>query len=257
MNRMKTNENHTVPTVSVFGVSVSKWSMADTVEYLAQAVASGAPHHVITANPIMMMTAIENSEYKKMMQTAELIVPDGTGLVWAAQKGGDPVAERVPGFDLLHELMKRGERESWKVYLLGSAREVIEEAARRLKNQYPGVVIAGCRDGYFGPDQDDEVIRDIVNAAPHLLFVARGADTQEPWIAKHKKMLGVPIMMGVGGSFDVISGRTKRAPKLFQKLRIEWLYRLLKEPTRFRRMLALPKFAIRVMREGENLTKMG
>ncbi|MNZ72418.1 putative N-acetylmannosaminyltransferase [compost metagenome] len=152
--------------------------------------------------------------------------------------------------------MKRGEQEGWRVYLLGSTREVIEEASRRLKAQYPGVLIVGCRDGYFGPEQDNEVIRDIVAAAPHLLFVARGADTQEPWIAKYKQTLGVPVMMGVGGSFDVISGRTKRAPKLFQNLRIEWLYRLLKEPTRFRRMLALPKFAIRVMREGENLTKM-
>ncbi|MNI19052.1 putative N-acetylmannosaminyltransferase [compost metagenome] len=176
--------------------------------------------------------------------------------MWASQKGGNPVAERVPGFDLLHELMKRGEREGWRVYLLGSASEVIKEASRRLKAQYPGVEIVGCRDGYFGPDQDDEVIRDIAEAAPHILFVARGADTQEPWIAKHKNRLGVPVMMGIGGSFDVISGRTKRAPKLFQKFRIEWLYRLLKEPTRFRRMLALPKFAIRVMREGENLTKM-
>lgn len=253
---MNTKLNHTVPTVSVFGVSVSKWNMADTVEYLSQAVSSRTPHHVITANPIMMMAAIENSEYKKMMQTAELIVPDGTGLVWAAQKGGEPVAERVPGFDLLHELMKRGEREGWKVYLLGSTREVIEEAACRLRKQYSGVAIVGLRDGYFGTDQDDEVIRGIVNAAPDLLFVARGAETQEPWIAKHKEALGVPVMMGVGGSFDVISGRTKRAPKVFQKFRVEWLYRLLKEPTRFRRMLALPKFAIRVMREGENLTKM-
>ncbi|MNE31701.1 putative N-acetylmannosaminyltransferase [compost metagenome] len=152
--------------------------------------------------------------------------------------------------------MKRGEREGWKVYLLGSTREVIEEAACRLRKQYSGVEIVGLRDGYFGTDQDDEVIRGIVNAAPDLLFVARGAETQEPWIAKHKEALGVPVMMGVGGSFDVISGRTKRAPKVFQKFRVEWLYRLLKEPTRFRRMLALPKFAIRVMREGENLTKM-
>jgi N-acetylglucosaminyldiphosphoundecaprenol N-acetyl-beta-D-mannosaminyltransferase len=123
--------------------------------------------------------------------------------------------------------------------------------------QYPGTTIAGYRDGYFGPDQDPEVINEIVKAAPDLLFVARGADTQEPWIAKYKDVLRVPVMMGVGGSFDVISGRTKRAPVAFQKLRLEWLYRLLKEPTRFRRMLALPKFAVRVLREKENLTKMG
>ncbi len=246
-----------IPTVSVFGVPVCKWGMTDTVAHLTDAVADKVPHHVITANPIMMMAAIENPDYKAMMQTAELIVADGTGLVWAAQKGGDPVAERVPGYELLHELMKQGERRGWKVYLLGSAPDVVKETARRLALQYPGVTIAGYRDGYFGPDQDQEVIDEIVKAAPDLLFVARGADTQEPWIAKYKDVLRVPVMMGVGGSFDVISGRTKRAPMAFRKLRLEWMYRLLKEPTRFRRMLALPKFAVRVLREKENLTKMG
>lgn len=100
------------------------------------------------------------------------------------------------------------------------------------------------------------MIAAIREANPDLLFVARGADTQEPWIGKYKEKLGVPVMMGVGGSFDVISGKTKRAPKLFQKLRAEWLYRLLKEPTRYKRMLALPKFAVKVMREKENVTKV-
>lgn len=252
---MKSNE--AVPTVSVFGIPVCKWGMQETIAYLTQVINSGAPHHIITANPIMMMAAIENPDYKAMMKTAELIVPDGTGVVWASQKGGDPVTERVPGYDLLHELMKQGEKLGWRVYLLGSTPEVIQETARRLAAQYPGVTIAGYHDGYFGPDEDEEIIREIVQAAPHLLFVARGADTQEPWIAKYKATLGVPVMMGVGGSFDVISGRTKRAPKAFQRLRLEWLYRLLKEPTRFRRMMALPKFAIRVLREKENLTKMG
>lgn len=246
-----------IPVVSVFGIPVCKWGMQDTVSYLTKSVVAGQPHHVITANPIMMMAAIENSDYKSMMQSAELIVADGTGVVWASHKGGDPVAERVPGYDLLHELMKQGEQYGWRVYLLGSTPEVVQETARRLTIQYPGTQIAGYRDGFFGQDEDEEVIDSIVATSPHLLFVARGADTQEPWIAKHKNRLRIPVMMGVGGSFDVISGRTKRAPMAFRKLRLEWLYRLLKEPSRFGRMLALPKFAIRVMRERENITKMG
>lgn len=246
-----------IPTVSVFGVAVSKWGMKETVAYLTEAVSARQPHHIITANPIMMMAAIENPKYKAMMQSAELIVPDGNGLVWAARKGGDPVKERVPGYELLHELMKQGERLGWKVYLVGAAPDVIKETARRLALQYPGTEIVGYRDGYFSTEEDREVITGIVKTAPDLLFVARGADTQEPWIAKYKDELQVPVMMGVGGSFDVISGRAKRAPMIFRKLRLEWLYRLLKEPTRFRRMLALPKFAVRVMREKENLTKMG
>ncbi|GAA0137607.1 WecB/TagA/CpsF family glycosyltransferase [Paenibacillus sp. YSY-4.3] len=241
--------------VTIFGIPFSKWGMQETVQYLAGAISDRKPHQVITANPIMVMAALENPSYKKMMQQAELIVPDGSGVVWASQVGGDPVVERVAGFDLLHELMKEGERRRWKVYLLGASQEVVQETANRLKTQYPGAEIAGYRDGFFGPEQDDEVIEEIRRTSPDLLFIARGAETQEPWIAKYKQRLAVPVMMGVGGSFDVISGRTKRAPKVFQKLRLEWLYRLIKEPTRFRRMLALPKFAVRVLRERENLTK--
>lgn len=249
------NQSTKIPTVSIFDIPFSKLSMDDTVAYLTEAVKSGRPHQVITANPIMVMAALDNPEYKKMMQSADIIVPDGTGIVWAAGVGGDPLNERVTGFDMLHELMKVGENYRWKFFLLGTTPEVIQAAAERLQMQYPAAIIAGYRDGFFGPEQDDEVIEEIRAAAPDLLFVARGADTQEPWIARYKERLGVPVMMGVGGSFDIISGKSKRAPKAFQKLRLEWFYRLLREPTRFKRMLALPKFAIKVLREKEKVTK--
>lgn len=253
---MENTHGSGAPTVSIFGVPVSKLGMRDTVNYLCEAVESGKPHQIITANPIMIMAALEDPAYKAIMQEAELVVPDGTGVVWAAQKAGEPVEERVPGIELLHELMKEGRQRGWKVYLLGSTKDVVQETALRLTEQYPGTVIVGARDGYFGPDQDQEVIDAIRAVSPQLLFVARGADTQEPWIHKHKQALGVPLMMGVGGSFDVISGKTKRAPKAFQKLRLEWLYRLLSEPSRLPRMAALPKFVVRVLRGGENLKKM-
>ncbi|WP_422658598.1 WecB/TagA/CpsF family glycosyltransferase [Paenibacillus sp. EC2-1] len=249
------NQTTKIPTVSIFDIPFSKLNMNDTVAYLTEAVKSGRPHQVITANPIMVMTALDNPEYKTMMQNADLIVPDGTGIVWAANVGGDPLNERVTGFDMLHELMKVGESYRWKFYLLGTTPEVIQAAAERLQMQYPAAVIAGYRDGFFGPEQDDEVIEEIRAVSPDLLFVARGADTQEPWIARYKERLGVPVMMGVGGSFDIISGKSKRAPKVFQKLRLEWFYRLLREPFRAKRMLALPKFAVKVLREKEKVTK--
>lgn len=244
-----------VPTVPIFGIPFSRMNMKDTVSYLEEAVRSGQTHQIVTGNPIMVMAALDNPEYMKVMKSAELVVPDGAGVVWAANYCGTPVAERVAGFDLLHELMRVGETYRWKVYLLGSTPEVIQETASRLQKQYPGVVICGYRDGFFGADQDEEVIAQIREAAPDLLFVARGADNQEPWIGAHKHRLGVPVIMGVGGSFDVISGKSKRAPVAFQKMRAEWLYRLLREPTRAKRMAALPKFAIKVMREKENVTK--
>lgn len=256
MDTVTVNKVTNVPTVPIFGVPVSRLNMKDTLNVLIQAVESRCPHQVITANPIMVMAALENPMYMSVMKQAELIVPDGTGVVWAANYVGHPVPERVAGFDLLHELLGAGENYHWKVYLLGSTSEVIQATAQRVHELYPGITVCGKRDGFFGPEEDEAVIAAIREANPDLLFVARGADTQEPWIGKFKEQLGVPVMMGVGGSFDVISGKAKRAPKLFQKFRAEWLYRLLKEPSRYKRMLALPKFAMKVMREKENVTKV-
>lgn len=244
-----------IPKVRIYGVPISKMSMDQTVAYLTNVIEQRQPHQVITANPIMVMAAQDDPAYLSMMQRAELIVPDGTGVVWAAKYVGEPVVERVPGYDLIHELMKVGESKSWKVYLLGASNEVIQAAAEKLRTAYPRIKLVGVRDGYFKDEQDAEVIQDIVDAAPDLLFVGRSAANQEPWIGKYKQQIGVPVMMGVGGSFDVLSGKLKRAPVLFQKLRLEWFYRLMQEPWRYKRMLLLPKFALKVMRDKEKVTK--
>jgi len=242
-----------VPVTSVFGVNVSKLDMKGTVAVLERAVASKKPHQVITANPIMIMAALGSEENMRAMREAELIVPDGAGVVWAAEEFGDPVAERVAGFDLLQELMKRGEELGWTAYLLGAAEEVVQEAASRLQKQYPKVRIVGVRNGYFGAAENAGVIESIRQAQPDLLFVARDAKTQEPWIARHKHELGASVIMGVGGSFDVISGKTKRAPIFMQKLRLEWFYRLAKEPSRLPRMMALPQFMRKVKKAKKSM----
>jgi len=245
----------TIPKVHIFGIPFSKMDMKATVQYLTDRINAREQTHVITANPIMVMSALEQPSYKEMMLKSDLIVPDGAGIVWAAQKGGDPVAERVTGIELLHELLKVGEEHHWKVYLLGTTQEIIEAAAQSLQMQYPQVRIVGCRNGYFKAADDDEVIHTIAELQPDLLFVARGAETQEPWIVKHRAALGVPLIMGVGGSFDVISGKLKRAPEWIQRLRVEWLFRLLQEPKRLPRMMVLPKFMLKVMRNKDNVTK--
>ncbi|GFN32676.1 WecB/TagA/CpsF family glycosyltransferase [Paenibacillus xylaniclasticus] len=244
-----------VPTVSIYGLPFSKLNMNDTVAYLTDAIEQRSVTHVITANPIMVMTAVEDPGYHAMMRTAELIIPDGTGVVWAAGYVGEPVAERVPGFDLLHRLMDVGQTKGWSVYLLGTDQQTIDTAADNLRLKFPRTRIVGVRNGYFGPEQDAEVVAAIREAKPDILFVARSATTQEPWIARYKHELNVPLVMGVGGSFDIIAGKLKRAPKLFQKLRLEWFYRLLQEPSRYKRMLVLPKFVIKVIREKEKVTK--
>lgn len=244
-----------IPTVTIYGIPVSKLNMKQTVDLVAQIIENRKPTQIITGNPIMVMTALENPSYMAMMRQADLVVPDGAGLVWASRFIGNPVAERVAGYDLLHELMKVGEQRDWKVFLLGASPEVIVAAGEKLRSMYPGIRLVGCKDGYFSEEQDEEVIAEIREAAPDLLFVGRSADKQEPWIAKYKNRLGVPVVMGVGGSFDVLSGKLKRAPVLFQRLHLEWFFRLLQEPWRYKRMLALPKFVMKVIREKDKVSK--
>lgn len=242
-----------IPTVSLFGVRVSKLNMAATVEYLSEAIRTRTPHQVVTVNPIIMMNGLDQPAFMSILRRAELIVPDGTGVVWAARHVGNPVAERVAGFDLLHQLMEVGSKRGWKVFILGASPETIKEAHQRLAKQYPSIHLVGYRDGFFGEAQDAEVIAMIQQANPDILFVGRSTLTQEPWIDRYRTELNIPVMMGVGGSFDVISGNLKRAPKLFQKLQLEWLFRLILQPWRYKRMLDLPKFVWRVLRNSKQL----
>ncbi|CAM3460093.1 WecB/TagA/CpsF family glycosyltransferase [Marinicrinis lubricantis] len=242
-----------IPAVRIFGVPFSKLGMEETVRYLVEAVDNQDPHQVITANPIMIMAALDIPGNMQMMKEADLIVPDGAGAVWAAGYIGHPVKERVPGIELMHHLLEHGSTKGWKVYLCGAAPDVVTVTAERMKQLYPGIQMVGVRDGFFTAEQDEEVIASITEAKPDLLFVARSGATQDPWIYKYKSRLQVPVMMGVGGSFDVVAGKTKRAPKLFRKLGLEWLHRLLMEPSRFGRMLVLPKFAWKVIREKKTL----
>jgi N-acetylglucosaminyldiphosphoundecaprenol N-acetyl-beta-D-mannosaminyltransferase len=241
--------------VSLYGVPFSKMNMQQTVDYLVQAVESQRSHRIVTGNPIMLMAGLEDSAFHKTLMTADLVVPDGAGVVWAARHVGHPVPERVAGFDLMHELLREGDRRHWKVYLLGTTQEIISLAHDNLKRQYPGVRFVGYRDGYFTDRDDGAVIAAIREAKPDLLFVARSLMTQEPWLAKYQDALQVPVMMGIGGSFDVVAGKLKRAPAIFRKLGLEWFYRLLQEPTRYKRMLVLPRFALKVMKDGEKVLK--
>lgn len=237
--------------VTILGISVSKMNMQETVQYLTEAIQHNTSHQVVTINPIMVMLALDDPRFMAAFTQADLVIPDGTGIVWAANRQGNPVQERVAGYDLLHELMQTGMNHHWKVYLLGASPDVVKEAAARLQDLYPGIEVVGHRDGYFSLEDSEQVIDEIRQAAPHILFVANTPEKQDLWIHEQRDQLDIPVMMGVGGSFDVIAGKVKRAPKLFQKLRLEWFYRLVLEPTRFKRMLALPKFMLKIIRANE------
>lgn len=235
--------------IKLLGSYIDALTMDETVERAAEFVRSGRPHQIITLNPEYLYKAQSKRELLDLVNSVDLVTPDGTGIVWAGKMAKKPVPERVTGIDLMLRLCARGAVEGWRVFLLGAAPGVAEEAGEKLKQQFPGLVICGTHHGYFTDAENERIVNMIIEAKPQLLFVALGAPRQEQWIYKYQPKMGVPVAMGVGGSFDVISGRKQRAPEWTQRLHIEWLYRLIQEPSRWKRQLVLPKFAWLVLRK--------
>jgi len=220
--------------------------MVQCIERVVELIRAGGPRRVITLNPeILYRAVLSDHSLFDLINKADLVTADGEGIVWAGRVAGTPFPERVTGIDLMLRLVERAATEGWKIYLLGAAPGVAEEAAEKLTRRFPGLQVAGTRHGYFKPDEEAGIAQAIKQTAPQLLFVALGAPAQEMWIDRHIEDIGPVVAVGVGGSLDVISGRVARQPLWMQKLKIEWLGRLISEPSRWRRMLVLPKFASR------------
>ena len=232
--------------IDVLGVGVDRISLGEALDRLEAWIRQRRPSLVATANAEMVMLACEDSNFRNILNSADLVLPDGAGVVWAARKLGAGVPERVAGFDLTQELLKRASVAGYRVYWLGAAPGVAAAAAARATAQWPGLLTVGIRDGYFG-SADDAVKADIIQARPDILLCALGVPKQETWLAENRTALNVPVSIGVGGPFDVMAGRVRRAPLWMQRSGLEWLYRLACQPSRFGRMLALPRFAFRVM----------
>ncbi|HKZ70663.1 MAG TPA: WecB/TagA/CpsF family glycosyltransferase [Anaerolineales bacterium] len=235
-------------TITLLGVPVHDVTYAETLGLIGQFVESREPHQICTVNPEFVMAAQDDAEFMAILRDADLCVPDGVGLLWAARWNKTPLRERVAGSDLVPLIAAEAASRQWRVFFLGAAAGVAERAAGELKARYPNLIVAGTWAG--SPDQkDDEVaVAKIRAASPQILFVAYGAPAQDKWIVRNRVRLNVPVMMGVGGALDFITGAATRAPKWAQSLGLEWLHRLIRQPWRWRRMLALPKFAWAVMR---------
>lgn len=200
---------------------------------------------VVTPNPEMVWLCRKDEELRKALDAASLVLPDGIGIVYGAKILGRPLRERVPGADFGLALMERMAKTGKSVYLLGAKPGVAEEAARRLSERFPGLRIAGTNDGYF--TEDGPVVGKINAAAPDLLLVCLGMSKQELWMERNRDRLSVRLMAGLGGSLDVYAGTVQRAPESWQRHNLEWLYRLVKQPSRFGRMLKLPAFLAAVV----------
>ena len=231
----------------IWSTSVDNVSMDYALSKTRAAVTGGEGVSLVsTVNALAVMEAETNGAYASALRNSFLTLADGAGLVWALKFLGTPVQERVAGIDFMTRLARMASSEGWPVYLLGAKPHVVEGAVRALKERFPEIVIAGWRNGYFQPD-DISVARDIRKSGARVLFVAMGVPRQEIWVAKNAAELGNLVAVGVGGAFDVISGMLKRAPEIWQKLGMEWLYRLIQEPWRWKRDLDLLRFAGKVV----------
>lgn len=213
--------------------------------------AGGAPGEtrvVVTANPEILVAARGDGVLARVLEEAALVVADGIGVVAAARLLGRPLPGRVPGVELLESLLAACAQHGLRPFLLGTRPEVIDAAARRALERYPGLQLAGWHHGYF-PFDDPEPVRRVAASGADLLFTGMGAERELRWLHANRSRLNVPVAMGVGGSFDVLSGRVPRAPAWMRRLHLEWFYRLLREPRRWRRQLALPRFAALVLAE--------
>ncbi|WP_246027635.1 WecB/TagA/CpsF family glycosyltransferase [Lysinibacillus antri] len=217
------------------------------VELLEQRIKQQEKTFVVTANPEVVMKANEDQQIMNYIKKATYVTADGIGVVKAAQILGDSLPERVTGFDTMVKLLERGNQLHYKIYLLGAQNEVLQKAIQKINQDYPNIDIVGHQDGFFDWTKND-IAQQIKETTPDLIFVALGVPRQEKWISENLDQFSHGVFIGVGGSFDALTGTVKRAPVIFQKLNLEWFYRLIKQPSRWKRMLALPLFALKVFK---------
>jgi len=232
--------------VDILGVQVDALTMAEAVSKAEQFMDERACVMIATANAEMIMRATHDKELKDILNQAALVVPDGAGTVWAAHHLGFEMPERVAGYDLAQELMRRAPEKKRRVYFFGSAPGVADKAKKKAEELYPGIEIVGTRNGYFGKSDEEDILEDIREKKPDLLLAALGVPKQEKWLNAHREELGVPLSIGVGGTLDVMAGVMKRAPRWMQRAKLEWLFRGMLQPKRAGRLLALPKFVLKV-----------
>jgi N-acetylglucosaminyldiphosphoundecaprenol N-acetyl-beta-D-mannosaminyltransferase len=231
----------------ILGVRVDAITFDATLAHIEGYIADGRPRQIVTVNPEFVMASQSNAEFRRVINEAALALPDGTGVWWASRRLGCPVPERVPGVDLVARLASLSAARGFRIYLLGAMPGVAEMAAKVLCDRYPGLIVAGTYAGTPRVEDEAGIIAQVRAARPHILLVAYGAPAQDLWIARNLDRMGVPVGIGVGGAFDYLAGVHPLAPRWLRRIGLEWLYRLVTQPRRWRRMLALPRFVWQVL----------
>lgn len=236
--------------VNILGVLIDNLTLGQTLEKLEGYLESARKHYIVTPNPEMVVMSQRDLEFQKILNVADIAIPDGFGLIWAAKILGLDLSCRVAGTDLVEKVCQKSAAKGFSIFFLGAEKGVAERAKKRLEAKYPGVKIVGTLSGNPGPAADYQT-QTIVNQYGQIdfLMVAFGAPNQEKWIQRNLGKLKAKIAIGVGGALDYLSGDKKRAPLWIRKMGFEWFFRLLSEPWRFKRQLRLPYFAFLVLKE--------
>lgn len=242
-------------TIDIMGIPIDNVTMEQALKKLESFLSEDGVHMIFTPNSEIMMAARRDPELAQILSQAHMLVADGAGVVLASKILGTPLPEKVSGFDLVKNSFPMASRKNIRYFLLGSKLGTAETAGNNIVRDYPGVEIAGCHHGYFKPEEEDEIIDTINRSRADILLVALGAPKQEKWIYRNRNRLNVKVCIGVGGTLDVLAGNVSLAPDFFRNNGLEWLYRLYKEPWRFKRMLDLPKFMLLVIAKRLRLVK--
>jgi len=237
--------------VNILGVNVDMVTTEEAAEEIFSFLATDTMHSIYTPNSEIIMQAYENEDFAGILNRSDLLTADGIGVVYASKILKKPISERASGYDIAVKLLEKMNNSDYKLFLFGGKPGVAEEAGLNLEKQYPRLKIAGTRNGYFKEEEEQQIIEEINASGADVVFVCLGAPKQEMFIDKHRDSLKTKAALGIGGSLDVFAGRVERAPEFWQKAGLEWFYRLMKEPKRFFRMLALPKFGFTVLLKGK------
>ncbi len=232
---------------SVLNIMFDVLTMNEVISKANKFLSSEQCSTIVTPNSEMCIVAKNDESFRKILNESDLVIPDGIGVVFASKLNENKLKERVAGFDFVVNFFEKHNKNKLKVYMLGSKPMVTEKAKKNIEEKYKNVEIVGHRDGYFKKEEELKVVEEISLLQPDLLLVALGMKKQETFIHKYKNKLNSKICIGVGGAIDVLAGEVKRAPQIFIKLNLEWFYRFIKQPSRFFRMLNIPKFVIVVV----------
>ncbi|MBQ7266390.1 MAG: WecB/TagA/CpsF family glycosyltransferase [Firmicutes bacterium] len=232
----------------ILGVPFTVVTPKQAVERIVLSLSANEKSIVYTPNPEMVMEARKDPDFMKVLNSSTMNIPDGIGIVYGSKFTKVPIKHRVAGYDTIQSVFENIKNTEKTVYFFGGAPGIAQKAKEVMEEKYKGLKIVGVQDGYFDEEKEKEIIKDINEKSPSLLLVGIGFPKQEKWIYNNLPDLNVKVAVGVGGSFDVMSGNLKRAPKIFIKLGLEWFHRLITQPSRFVRMLQLPLFMLAVIK---------